>query len=210
LPWVAWINSNSSCTGTFVSNNKMITAAHCIKGAVSYYGPDSDVQSISVATHPRWVDEGGDKISSQYVPYDLAVVTFPSGTARSWATLARNPRPEDRVSLVGFGSNAWKADGTTEGGGTLRIGFNTILSTPDGYIFLKGQSLPTDNSGSNAAGARGDSGGPLFLDKPPYAAQTALVGIASAALRLNDATENRYVDLTSASSMDFLRSQGLL
>ncbi|MDQ3235663.1 MAG: hypothetical protein M3Q07_27955 [Pseudobdellovibrionaceae bacterium] len=64
--------------------------------------------------------------------------------------------------------------------------------------------------GKDAAAAKGDSGGPLFLDRIPYAPQSALVGVASGGKRVGSRVENYYLDLTSASSVSFLRSQGVL
>lgn len=124
VPNVAWIASGSeNCTGTFVSDEKMLTAAHCIKGKVSYYGT-STVDAIRTVVHPQWVDEGGTTVSDHLVPYDLAVVYFPKGTGKDWAMIGPPPKSGEWVKIMGFGSSDWKPDGTTSGRGVLRSGEN--------------------------------------------------------------------------------------
>ena len=109
-----------NCTGTFVSDNTMITAAHCmpVSGNASDLqlssnkgNPDLDANSSSTRAlsllfpstcSPSVTNDGLRSCAS--IQEDIAVVIFPDKTAKSWLPIAKKTLPPNTVvTLVGYG-----------------------------------------------------------------------------------------------------------
>jgi hypothetical protein len=202
------------CTGTFVRDDLLITAGHCAtmddaaKFVVySKLAPLSQTRpsSIEYSTHPYYNGpEGGGP-----VPYDLAFIFFPKGTAPSAmispVTSAVNTPPDvdSVVTMVGYGdaTSEWEALSL----GERRIGHNKVADNVRvqqlfNMIAVTTASGPT--SVSNASINHGDSGGPLYDDKG------TLVGTTQSG-QLNESAgfwQDRFVDLSSSGIHSYVQA----
>jgi hypothetical protein len=157
------------CTGTFVSDNTVITAAHCANasktGGIKY-------QKISPTEVIHYGKVSG---SSAKVWEDLLVLVFPPGTGKSFVSLhTKAPKPGDRVMLVGYGQTDLIKDNKPDG--KKRKGFNKLTEIQDDNTTLVYEA-PLNSAGlapgDQVMAGRGDSGGPVFADGG------GLVGIVS-------------------------------
>lgn len=186
------------CTGTFVSSNTMITAAHCVKSdslkTMMYIPRDrfdlrlsqkkmneifaTGVKPVAYVDGDNGTDSDGAKKLSE-VDNDVAVVIFPEGTAPAVASIAKSPPPAAAsVTIVGFGRTSL-TDAGDQSAIQKRVGQNSLLKDdalarvyPD-LLFITGEptTIATATGGTSIA-AKGDSGGPMFYNDQ-------LVGIIS-------------------------------
>jgi V8-like Glu-specific endopeptidase len=192
--------NNRSCTGTFISDSLLVTAAHCLgkptndstgigEGGI-LYGSRPSVRAYTAVPYP------GHKIG----PLDLAVIDFGQGAAPDVAGLAtRQPNAGDGITIVGFGYN----DTINKTGiGTKRVGYNTIGSVDGGMIDFTGVAQTTSGTpdGSNAASSNGDSGGPLFIDGNALAGTTSGGHVDASGNKVSE-----YVNLMSDASQALLQ-----
>ena len=139
-------NVMSSCSGTFVSDNTLVTAAHCIPGPGVQYlllatngaqlpkiqkPPAGTVQAKQAFIDPAIPPaiQGGREFGPSQTPaIDFAVVIFPDNTASTWMPLATNVLPQATpVRLVGYGAiNAIKPETDTANVVTKRTGLNSL------------------------------------------------------------------------------------
>lgn len=184
--------SSGICTGTFVSDTTLLTAAHCLQrvedGGLSYG-----------ELHPTRVFHG--KLVGSLAALrntDVAVAVFPAGTApASLRLLPRAAAADEEVSLVGFG-RLDVADGTTSG--VKRIGSNTVARVEGGFVFVLGVGGPQEGvkKGAKAASAAGDSGSPLLVGD-------GVAGVTTGGgLTADGRKKSQYIDLTSPTSCALL------
>jgi hypothetical protein len=224
------------CTGTFVSDTTMLTAAHCVPstGSLVVYVPrarfdlDTELDQVKdigvratgvVRSDFQERENGTDDEFLRETGKDMSAVIFPPGTAPDTVTLAaKRPSVGGRVSLVGFGLTHFSS-GTArqpdDDVATKREGSNTLYADqttanyPDALFFL-GASKTT--GGATASVAQGDSGGPM-LD-----AAGALTGITSGGILLEASAATPGADVLvayaaldtsyAASFFDKARAQG--
>lgn len=163
----------SICTGTFVSDNTLITAAHCIKSDEPGGGIKALFKGKSLAPIKTFIPVVPAEEKRQ-PKNDVAVVLFPNGTSDEWFPVSRiPPRAGQRFTIVGFGQTDFVGNNASDE--KRRFGYNTITEITDGGATIKyelsvtcqGQAL-----GIDAMAGRGDSGGPLFT-------KSGLIGIIS-------------------------------
>lgn len=114
FPYVVPISLDSSgmCTGTFVSDSLLITAAHCVDrfSTISYQG--TSVGRTDVFINPGWPTTADACEAVQRDPkYDIALVRFPAGTFRGTEfakLLGRTPVVDEEFTIVGFGNTVIK------------------------------------------------------------------------------------------------------
>lgn len=215
-------SDNSLCTGTYISDSMILTAAHCVQSAgdievVSMQRSDAGVEftvhtrSLATRAHPEYR-------RPEDVRSDLALITVPASSSSVWSNIAQNSaKLGDTVRMVGFGHNyinqytdAYQM--VEKGVGEKRSGTNTIAIVADGSLRFKGFISPREagdkgeSVGNKVGIGGGDSGGPLFNERGE------LVGVASAqnpewgeweSIR---SMESVFVDLANPSARDFLKS----
>jgi hypothetical protein len=187
----------SRCTGTFVSSNTMITAAHCVppdsSPGVVYLPVTSQLLDMSRVSADAVVGTGvrAKRVFRNDYPTtlindtrltrkDLAVVVFPDGTAPAMLDIAAEAGAAgDEVTLVGFGITHLDEERRDEDlTARKRVGHNVLVenevtrSHEDAY-FLAG-SAENGGDSAHAIASHGDSGGPLLLGG-------RLLGVASSA-----------------------------
>jgi hypothetical protein len=215
------------CTGTFVNDYQVITAAHCVADldlntSPVYYASYTneagepvysiEAQAREVNIHPLYeARRNADQRHDGIQPHDLAVLNFPISTAPATALLGTaSPSIDELVTIVGFGdmTRSMTSDGNQsgEGAGVKRHGTNTIQGIKDDMLVFTGVSQKDEYLGIGqwvATGA-GDSGGPLFH-------KGRLAGVTSGG-RLERTTQDswravsHYVDLSLPTNQDFIRS----
>lgn len=171
----------STCTGTFIREDVVLTAAHCFVPSreakqiklidVTVFGDERSRKTPLVSTggaiHP---DYNGQAES------DLGLVFFPAASAPAVAKLGSRPgKNGDKVHFVGMGVSRWEASWYSIG--TKRIGTN-VIGSADGMIAITNNfSSPYDvPEPGRSAYSNGDSGGPLFND------QEEIIGVNSMSL----------------------------
>lgn len=188
-----------NCTGTFVSHNTVLTAAHCrrYKNSEARFQTAPDKYSEpakQILIHPKYTRAG---------PFDLAVLLFSDRASMYWATIAPNaPQKGDPLVIVGFGR---KNHNDTLSAHVKRLGHNVVDAVSGGVIEFSGV-LSGPGTGEDAASSQGDSGGPMFVNG-------LLVGVTSSGSMPDEQKKSTYVNVNSQWSKPFLQdalTQGAL
>lgn len=146
-----------SCTGSRVSADWVLTAAHCVDGRPAYALSARAVDGFAgvdlVVMHPDY--QSGSHVN------DVALVRLASPLPGPIVALAQvEPAAGDVVDVVGFGRTA--ATGAMSA--TLQRGRQHVIGRRACSAALNG--LPVDQgricAADEAASCNGDSGGPLF------------------------------------------------
>jgi len=189
FPSVALIGNKIFCSGTFVSANTMITAAHCVEADPVVAGVKA-VKRILPKPYLDLDDEKSIRATFRKSSFDVMVVVFDRDIARATSKLAAQPIPMDaKAQIVGFGCNAAedKPEGfiNMSGGRTKRVADVTISLADDGVLAIQEQPV---------AACPGDSGGPLFNSAGELAGVTSVGNTAVSV----------WADVKSAANQKFL------
>lgn len=154
--------SNLLCTGTYLGDNAVLTAAHCVD--------NSPTGGLRVANGPAStaVFHGGltgeSAISSS--PFrDIAILLMPKNSTSLWRKIASVPPVVgDQLMVVGFGQTDFVNNNDADG--KLRYGFNKVDAVSMSKATLT-YSSPVSYSGiakgQEAMSGRGDSGGAIIV-----------------------------------------------
>lgn len=200
------------CTGTWVSSDTILTAAHCMwdwtvdgvwKDVWVIQGEAKGAKSSKIYIHPDYTWDFGE---GGFV-YDIAVVKFPKNTAKKFIGVAKKtPKKNDSLEIVGYGI---VAEGNFSSSGKRRSGTNKVHNV-NKRIAIQGHyyQVGSDESGSSVSTGKdvlngsGDSGGPMLVGG-------LVVGVSSTASVENatpDKKEGYYVNIFHPDQKKFLLS----
>lgn len=101
------IDGKGTCTGTFVSDALLLTAAHCVDTAqkITVNGVTSERAQFFI--HPEWPIDGEELKKPRRPQFDTALVRFPPGTFKGEtpSLLKRSPRAGEELTIVGYGNS---------------------------------------------------------------------------------------------------------
>jgi MYXO-CTERM domain-containing protein len=156
-------NSCGTCTGTLVSRESVLTAAHCVDGNINAGEPQGVRVFFGADTSGSgtWIVADAVEMHRYFDPetldYDIAMVHMSEPAPIDIDPVALNEAPlssdmaGDEVRLVGFGETFYQANDS----GTKRQVTSTLNSVAPMHFAVGDEDHNT---------CKGDSGGPTFKD----------------------------------------------
>ena len=143
------------CSGTMITANKVLTAAHCLENAVTVdvlLGIETNklayITSNSWLIHPNF-----SRSSNGILGNDVGVINVPVPLPLPTVPILASAAPQVGQKAVVFG---YGTTGDVDDYGQLRSGVMKIAAVDEGRIFA-------DYDGGTSNVCSGDSGGPLLL-----------------------------------------------
>ena len=182
-PLVMIVDSRGDlCTGTALTPDLVLTAAHCVTGKLEYTvknfqgGPSITVRRVAV--HPQFnpASYAASRATADIALLKLAVpianLVMPASLAP-----ARNVAIGETLTIAGFGVTA---AGTDRGLGMPRMAKLAVTGKP-GSLQIRLFDLATRNQHAGLGACTGDSGGPVF-----EGANGSVIGVVSWTTAPND------------------------
>jgi hypothetical protein len=185
----------SLCSGTVITSNQILTAAHCFLGDNSFsVSVEVDGRTIfanGINVHPNFDVDSDQRLALN----DVAVIDFPRDLGRPTVPflISQSVNSGSIFSIFGYGLD--EAGGV----GTLESGEMKLDDRTDTHLIAEFEGV-----GSNTC--NGDSGGPALFT-PEGGGRSALIGVTSSGtLESCQAGDNSFfVNLQSPVVIDFIR-----
>ncbi len=219
------LGSNERCTATFITDEHVLTAAHCTTHFVPAHLPSPfqvrqnlgtegmrlfQVETVKAANgafsgcpHLRWPYIDRKSAEKCLDPsQDVAILRI-QGTSSVWARLAtERANIGDLVSMIGFGRNHLGDEWIK------RIGWNRIQSHPEnlGYV-VGGPGCPIPGADPiESVTSSGDSGGPLFNALGEVIGVTSTLKVNNPSIPFEDyeRLESSFADILNPSVYTFI------
>jgi hypothetical protein len=178
------------CTGSFVSDRAVLTAAHCLLKSGRY----SFVTSAGTFYTSSKLVMGSGAIDDSN---DIGILIFDPGTASTEQiyNFGNQVANGDTIRLVGLGCNDLD---TRRGAGVKRTGTNAVAFVDDYINFLTPRNYSRGILGpSNRAGSCfGDSGGPAFAEVD---GELKIVGVTHAGGVMGQDLISEYINVANRS-----------
>lgn len=167
------------CTGTMISPNIILTAAHCIAPGTANRVIDYSeklprlITPRQVAVHPRY---NAQSIAAHRATADVALLRLSAPMPGKSAALLGVPRipfsAVSRFTVVGIGSTV---AGSDSGVGTVRAAPLAVTGQP-GTLQVRLVDPQTQNKSAGMGACTGDSGAPAFEDQD---GRSVIAGVVS-------------------------------
>jgi secreted trypsin-like serine protease len=177
----------SSCTGTLIAHDIILTAAHCIASGTTYKivdyksRPPRLLDIRRVATHPQF---NMQSLLAHRATADIALLQLASPLSAQHAALGGALMPisaGQRLTVVGMGV-AIRGDGRS--GGVARAASLSVTGRP-GTLQIRLVDPSTNNARAGLGACTGDSGAPAFLDS---SSGSVIIGVVSWSTGPNNAS----------------------
>jgi len=163
------------CTGTALTHDLVLTAAHCVVRAERYeirpYQTDATIGVRSVALHPRFDLES---YSASHATADIALIKLTGGlpdiVVPAALAASRRVNVGETLTIAGFGT---VAAGTERGLGQPRAAKLTVTGVP-GSLQIRLYDKATRNQRPGLGACAGDSGAPAYDGEGPL-----VIGVVS-------------------------------
>jgi S1-C subfamily serine protease len=207
--------TNGLCTAGFIRENRLITAAHCIKDVteIRVMLGYTDVYAESWEVHPDATDVNASPYASVSAT-DVGIITLSPETVALYKSVAEEINVVPR-SIAGVGTHvlkpgecfAWAGYGrnilnqTTSSDGVRRVGSNLARGVLHykGYPAVYSQISP-EKVVSNRASmfGKGDSGAPI------YNVNGEVIGVVSAYWPFRSSVVSIFADVTNPKTRSFI------
>ena len=163
------------CTGTALTRDLVLTAAHCVVRNVDYrikaYQTGVDIPAHTIVRHPRF-DYASYTASRATADVALIKLVAPLPDDVIPASLAapRRVAPGETLTIAGFGVTI---AGTARGLGQPRMATLTVTGKP-GSLQIRLYDIATRNQRIGLGGCTGDSGAPAYDGEGPL-----VIGVVS-------------------------------
>src|SRR6476659_9541207 len=168
------------CTGAMIAPNLVLTAAHCVQPGAEYkiveYGPDRQpkLQDVKrVAIHPGFNMQA---MLGHRATADVALLQLAAPAAGKSPSVLGAPNIPivvgSRFTIAGIGVTV-RGDGKS--GGTIRAA-GLVANGKPGTLQIRRVDTVGQGTGEGLGACTGDSGGPVFEDKP---GGPAIIGVIS-------------------------------
>jgi hypothetical protein len=153
------------CSGTFMGDNVVFTAAHCMdNSATGGMGLEDGTNPVAMV-HGGVIGEDASSANPAARPLrDIAILIFADNTSKAWRRISPEaPREGEIMVVAGYGETRFLSDGNVDG--KVRYGYNTIesIDATQGILRYEAPGSHTGMAaGQESISGRGDSGGPII------------------------------------------------